>query len=276
MKNSKVVKGLSLVCVLSMMLTACGTSKPTDKATGTASKEVTKEAPTKITWIIRFEEQKNAQPVLEKVNAITKEKINMELNMQFISPGDYNDKMQMKMAGGEEYDLCFTSSWANNYVQNAGKGAYLKLDDLIEKNAPDVWNTIPKKYWDGIKINGGIYALMNYQVMYNQPCIFMKKDVADELGIDATKIKSWSDMTNAFKLVKAKKPDIYPTRGGGQFNFSSTLQETPVSLVSDAPYLALDPATKKSLTHFGLEVLHGQSMVLQLHTVILKSRNIMM
>lgn len=34
---------------------------------------------------------------------------------------------------GEEYDLAFTCSWAFPYLENARKGAFLELNDLLDK-----------------------------------------------------------------------------------------------------------------------------------------------
>lgn len=248
MKKSIFTKGgiFALVLAMSLSMTACGDEKKDEPATPDASSKG-KEETTKISWLIRNEEPKNVDSVLAKVNEMTKDKINAELDLQFINPGDFNDKMQMKMAGGEEFDLCFTASWANNYIGNVGKGAFLALDDIIPEHAPNHWKTIPEAYWDGVKVNDKIYAMINYQVMYDQSGMQFKKDVVDELGIDVDSVKTWDDITAVLEKVKEAKPDIYPNRGGGVMQFEHFLQENPISFVfSNAdPFLAYDPDTKK-------------------------------
>ena len=121
--------------------------------------------------MVRNDEPKNYDAVMEAVNERLLEEINMTLDLHFIASGDYDTKMQMAMAGGDDWDLCFTASWANNYVNAAGKGALLELTpEMLNEYAPNMMSTIPEKLWDGIKVNGSIYALMNYQVIRSGWC----------------------------------------------------------------------------------------------------------
>ena len=46
------------------------------------------------------------------------------------------------IASEEEFDLCFTSNWRNLYKTNVEKGAYLKLDELLETEAPKLKNSL--------------------------------------------------------------------------------------------------------------------------------------
>ena len=51
----------------------------------------------------------------------------------FVQPGDYDQKIQMAMAANEKFDLVWTASWANPYQNNALKGGYLELDELLNQ-----------------------------------------------------------------------------------------------------------------------------------------------
>lgn len=147
--------------------------------------------------MIRGDEPKNYDSVMTAVNEKLLADTNMTLDLRFIAPGDFDTKMQMAMAGGDDWDLCFTSHWANSYVNAAGKGAYLELsEEMLKENAPNMMATIPEQLWDGIKINGKIYALMNYQVMYDQAGYMILKSAMEEQNIDVTTINSWDSRTH--------------------------------------------------------------------------------
>ena len=150
------------------------------------------------------------------------------------------------MAGGDDWDLCFTSHWANNYVNAAGKGAYLELsEEMLKENAPNMMSTIPEKFWDGIKVNGNIYALMNYQVMYDQAGYMILKEAVDEQGIDVNSIDSWDSLNATLKTLKEAYPDKYATRGGGVINHDLIFQEEPQTTIMNMPFLTYDPETQK-------------------------------
>jgi len=245
----------ALMMLVAVTVFATGGGERTDSASG--------EKPTTIKWLIRADEKGDKDAVFVELNKILLEDLNMQLDMQFIAPGNFNQKTQLAMAGGEDWDLIFTSHWANNYVGAAGKGAYLKLDDLLAEHAPDVMAEVPEHLWDGIKVNDGIYALMNYQVMYDQAGLWFLENVVDELGLrgQVESIESWDDYIAILEKVQTAKPEIFPARGNGVMNFSLMFQDPNLSMVLNAPYLCIDPKTKQiSNTRFfdgameGLEV----------------------
>ena len=246
--KKKQLFALAMAGVISAgLLAGCGGGESSAAAgSGSTASGASTEETTEIVWMIRGDEPKNYDSVMAAVNEKLKEDINMTLDLRFISPGDYDTKMQMAMAGGDDWDLCFTSHWANNYVNAAGKGAYLELsEEMLKENAPNMMSTIPEKFWDGIKVNGSIYALMNYQVMYDQAGYMILKEAVDEQGIDVNSIDSWDSLNATLKTLKEAYPDKYATRGGGVINHDLIFQEEPQTTIMNMPFLTYDPETQK-------------------------------
>ena len=246
--KKKQLFALAMAGVISAgLLAGCGGGESSAAAgSGSTASGASTEETTEIVWMIRGDEPKNYDSVMAAVNEKLKEDINMTLDLRFISPGDYDTKMQMAMAGGDDWDLCFTSHWANNYVNAAGKGAYLELsEEMLKENAPNMMSTIPEKFWDGIKVNGNIYALMNYQVMYDQAGYMILKEAVDEQGIDVNSIDSWDSLNATLKTLKEAYPDKYATRGGGVINHDLIFQEEPQTTIMNMPFLTYDPETQK-------------------------------
>ena len=246
--KKKQLFALAMAGVMSAgLLAGCGGGDSSAAAgSGSTASGASTEETTEIVWMIRGDEPKNYDSVMAAVNEKLKEDINMTLDLRFISPGDYDTKMQMAMAGGDDWDLCFTSHWANNYVNAAGKGAYLELsEEMLKENAPNMMSTIPEKFWDGIKVNGNIYALMNYQVMYDQAGYMILKEAVDEQGIDVNSIDSWDSLNATLKTLKEAYPDKYATRGGGVINHDLIFQEEPQTTIMNMPFLTYDPETQK-------------------------------
>ena len=135
---------------------------------------------------------------------------NIELELIFNDYASHTDKMQMVIAGGEEYDLCYTSSWCNNYTVNVNKKAYIPLDGLLEEYGQELYESIPEGVWDGVKIGGKIYGVPNYQLMYKQCSVAIPLKYVEEFQLDVDNVKTIYDLEDFMYAVKQKYPEIYP------------------------------------------------------------------
>jgi len=209
--------GKILVVILSVAmilgtLVACSAATPT--AAPTAGPTATPAPPVKLTWyFVGTYPQKNQQAVYDAANKIILSQINATVDFQGLNWGDYDTKLKVMISSGESWDLSFTAGWMNDYVGNSANGAFVALDDLFAKS-PDTkafYDSIPTKFWDGVKVNGKIYAAINY----NQLCgpggaITANKSILDGAGVNIDSIKSFNDLEPALKAIKAKYPDIIP------------------------------------------------------------------
>lgn len=130
--------------------------------------------------------------IMEKANAIIEEEINAHLNLILVDGATYADKMNLMINSGDAWDLCFTASWGGiNFFENAAKGAYADLTDLIPVYAPETYARIPEGLWDGVKVNGKIYGLVNYQQwgVAARKGFKFRSDIVDELGFDWKAVK---------------------------------------------------------------------------------------
>ena len=64
----------------------------------------------------------------------------------------------MAMAANEKFDLVWTASWANPYQNNALKGGYLELDELLDQ-VPEMRDFYADYIWDATRISNKIYGV---------------------------------------------------------------------------------------------------------------------
>lgn len=64
------------------------------------------------------------EELYQRINEITKEKINATIEVTMLSWGDYTTKLPAILASGEDYDLTYTSSWCY-YKTEGPKGAFV-------------------------------------------------------------------------------------------------------------------------------------------------------
>ena len=96
------------------------------------------DKPVELIWYTIGTPQKDIDRVMAEVSKYTAEKIGVTVKMNMIDWGDYAQKMQVMTASGTPMDIMFTSSWAFDYVQNARKGAFMQIDELLQKNGQGI------------------------------------------------------------------------------------------------------------------------------------------
>lgn len=197
------ITALGLAAVLALgTLAGCGDG---NKETNAKGDEVVE-----LTWYQIGDAQKDKDMVLEKVNEYTAEKIGVKLNVINVSWGDYNQKLQVAINTGDEWDLCFTCSWANDYLQNAWKGAFLELDDLLKEQGKEIYEKIDPKFWEAAKVGGKIYGVPNEKELGSYPMWVFTKEYVDKYDIPYEEIHTLEDLEPWLALIQEKEPEVTP------------------------------------------------------------------
>ena len=207
----KRVLALLLCLVFAFSFAACGNKG--DGGTGAEYYEDDMSKEVSLKWYIRIAEPKGAAEVVAEVNKYLKEKINATVDIVFVQPGDYDQKMQMAMAANEKFDLVWTANWANDYQNNILRGAFLELNDLL-KATPDLQKFYSDDIWDAVSVNGTIYGVPNNQVLYDQSGLWFVKDVVEQYNLPIEDVKKMEDLTPIYQAVKDNEPNMIPVRDG--------------------------------------------------------------
>lgn len=209
-------------------LSGCGLAEETQSSEenktssakeSTTEEKVESEAPVEeeivtVKWAIRSDAQDDDEMVFEAMNELLRERYNLEIEPIIISAGEYNDRMKLMSTANEDYDLCFTSNWANDFYSNVSREAFLPLNDLLASDAADLLvNALPRDVEEYCAIatsEGQIYAVPNYQLIYSQTGAFIQKDLADEYGLDVDSIEHIEDLEPFMEWVRDNKEGIWP------------------------------------------------------------------
>lgn len=220
MKFNKLKKAAAL-CLSAAMLTGllagCSGDKAASSDTSTSSGTTTEgEASTEnrevveLIWYQIGDGQKDAQMVIDKVNEYTMEKIGVKLKVNYVGWGDYNQKLQVVINTGDDWDLCFTSSWANDYVQNVQKGAFLPLDEYLETVGKEMYDNIDPRFWQAARVGEKVYGVPSEKEIGNCPMWVFTKEYVDKYDIPYQDIKSLEDLEPWLKVIKENEPDVVP------------------------------------------------------------------
>ena len=215
-------------CVLSMALTGCnkptssGAASPSPSETTQASESTessaeTKEelAPVELKWYYRGTPQEDDALIQDEVNKYLAENtdLNCTVKLVAVDPGVYNEKLTQIIAAGEEFDICFTANWVNNYYTQAAKGAFLPLNDLLDQYAPKTKEMLGEDFLSGSRINGINYAIPANKEHAHTWGLLIRKDIAEKYNMDFSGVKSLADMEPFFQIIKEKEPNMYALEG---------------------------------------------------------------
>lgn len=199
MKKTAIL-GMALVMSVGA-LAGCGKASETN----TSGQEVVE-----LTWYQVGDAQKDAPVVLEKVNEYTIEKIGVKLNIVNVGWGDYNQKMQVIINTGDKWDLCFTCSWANDYLQNVQKGAFLELDGILETQGKEMYDKIDSRFWEAARVGGKIYGVPSEKEIGSCPMWVFTKEYVDKYDIPYQDIHTLEDLEPWLALIQENEPDVVP------------------------------------------------------------------
>ncbi|WP_058304279.1 ABC transporter substrate-binding protein [Gorillibacterium timonense] len=209
MKHSKrkVSMLFMLLLALTLAISACGSPKGSSK--NAEAPDASNLKPYKLKLVYEGAPQADEAVVEEALNKILQEKINATIDIIAVDWGAWDDKINLMIASRDPVDVMFTASW-NGYAKNVTKGAYIDLGPLLDKYGQGIKDTLDPAFLNGSKINGKNYAVPTNKELASSGGIVYRKDIADELGIDMSKVKTIEDLDAVYKVVKEKKPTMYP------------------------------------------------------------------
>jgi len=212
MKNFK--KLLLIACSVLMVigLVACSKSDSVGNNKGKASSDkVEKKSYDKVVYAYAtFNNIPNSdvlETVAEEINVITREKINVEVELLPIAIFDYSSSVSLTLQGGGQIDLFESLGDFNNSVSS--DMAY-DLTDMIDSYAAETKEIIGEDILKSTTKGGRIYGIPTYKPYALTPMVIYKQEIADELGIDMTQVKDIFDLTDVLRTVKEAYPDMTP------------------------------------------------------------------
>lgn len=151
--------------------------------------------------------EENIASVEEAINEITREKINVEVELMPLNIAEYTQQVTLALQGGEAVD-CFVSLGDFNNCVSTGMAA--DITDLVQEYAPETLELIGEEWMKTATKNGSVYGFPTYKPVALTPMVIYKQKYVDELGIDMSQVNKIEDLTDVLRKVKEAYPDISP------------------------------------------------------------------
>ena len=200
---NKIIKKLvSLIMALALVFSLCACSGGDESVAGGEGTDKF----VKLVMYLIGEKPNDYEKALGKLNELIKEDLNAELEVRWMSWGDYSKKYPVLMSSGESFDLIYSVDWIN-YEGYAQMGAFKDITELLPKFAPKSYEALQKEMLDNVRVDGKLYALPSNSLEINPGGYVVRGDLMDKYGMES--IDSFDDFMDYLKAVKENE-DIMP------------------------------------------------------------------
>ncbi|MEK8129507.1 extracellular solute-binding protein [Paenibacillus filicis] len=193
------VKGAAVFTAAAVALAGCGGGGGGQTGSGATQK------PVEVSIMTNFStpEPPGADNVI--VQEIGK-RTNTKLNIQWVSPNNYDEKTKVTLASGDIPDLMFVSNPFDPLVmQMAQEGAFWELTPDLVKAYPNL-AAYPPEVWKNSKLKDGKnYGIPAVRPMGGWSFINIRKDWLDKLGLKMP--ETFDDLFEVMKAFTYKDPD---------------------------------------------------------------------
>lgn len=211
----------------SMVLGLCSCSKSSNTNSGTKGHD-------KIVFAYatfnNVPSEETLNTIEAEINKITEKKINADIKLKPISIANYSKNVSLALSSGDQIDI-FES--LGNFNTCVATGMAADITDIIDKCAAETKKLLGSDFISTCMKDNKIYGIPTYKPYALTPMIIYKKDIADKLGIDMTKVKSLNDLTEVARKIKAAYPSMTPIVPANQGNFNMNLCIPNIDFLTD-------------------------------------------
>lgn len=242
MKLTKRLLMLAMAAILAFGAFACTTTAPATSETTETSDSATAapavEEPKAIEKVVyayatfnNIPTEETLATVEEAINAITRDKIGVEVELKPIVIWDYSSTVSLALQGGEQIDIFQSLGDLSTAIST---DMCLDITDIIDTCAPESKALIGEKWLAACTSGGKLYGLPTYKPIALTQMVVYRQDIVDALGIDMSTVNSVSDVTAVLEQVKAAYPDMTPVAAVNQGNLGLSPQN--VDYLTDSMY----------------------------------------
>ena len=145
--------------------------------------------------------------VLEKYEETGAKETKVHIDVEWVSQGDYKEKLNLRMIGSENYDIVFDAPF-NKLKNFAAYEMYVPLEEYIENGKyPNLTKAFPKEIADANHYFGHLYGLPMMRTYGNGiDCVYYRKDLAKKYNIGSDgQINSYDELQSCLDAVLADK-----------------------------------------------------------------------
>ena len=89
-------------------------------------------------------------------------------------------------------------------------GAFLELDDLLQNEGKEMYDSIDPRFWEAAKVGGKTYGVPSEKEIGSCPMWVFTKEYVDKYDIPYEDLHTLEDLEPYLQLIKENEPDVVP------------------------------------------------------------------
>lgn len=134
--------------------------------------------------------------------------INADVNFTILGYGAYMQQINLALSSNEPLDAFPLLGMSLSTL--ADNGSIIPLNDLFDQYGQDMAKLISKEDLATQTLDNELYGIPVQADGAFVQGLYMRQDILDKLGVEATSIQTMDDLYELLKQVKAAYPDVYP------------------------------------------------------------------
>ncbi|MCF0230559.1 MAG: extracellular solute-binding protein, partial [Parasporobacterium sp.] len=221
----KKVISVLLAGVMALSLAACSGNKQADSGSASKSAQAASEAKSEaaaqssakaetseesvelnVLMLHIIGSIEDSQKVEDEINAYIEPLINATVKFEWLDLGDYVDQINVKLASGDVIDVLpnFSMMMPAMYASES----IMPLGDLVAQYGDGIVAALGEDYLNCGKINGELYSIPITNAFAQNSAFIYRQDIAEELNLDFSNVKTLEDMEGIFEQVQAAHPEL--------------------------------------------------------------------
>lgn len=205
MKKLNKAIALGMAGTMALGLAACGGGGTSSSAAAsTGGDAAATDGVVTLTWVtVGNGQPANYDAWLAQINPYLEEKIGVNLDVQVVSWGDWDNRRNVIVNTSGEYDILFTNM--NTYVNDINIGAFYDISELVKTATPDLYASIPEDYWEACEVGGKLYAVPSYKDSSISEYLVWDKELAEGTGFTIPESVAMADLGTMTDTLAAMK-----------------------------------------------------------------------
>lgn len=136
----------------------------------------------------------------DNINEYLEEKIGVNIEVEVVSWGDWENRRNIIINSGEKFDILFTDM--SRYISEVELGAFYDITELVKENASKLYEYIPEDYWNAVRVDGKIYSVPTYKDSSMTQYFVWDKELADKYNINYNEYTTLASLTEPLRKLK--------------------------------------------------------------------------
>ena len=167
---------------------------------------------------------KDVQMVEDAINELIRDKINVQIDLQCFTIGDFSQQINLTLTSGEQVDLLSTTPvGSSQFATMSSQHQFMPLNELLDEFGQGIVATVGEEWLESTTSEGNIYGVPSYSNKAQDTFFCIRTDLVEKHNLQdkVQNIQSVDDIGEILEVLSTDDSIVAPI-GGKQQIFTGT------------------------------------------------------